>query len=114
RLQVPIAKPASNGTVGQPSTIIALILIGLVGGAGLFALANHLRGAQANANQPALVSTSSPSPTPSLTPTPTPAPAPRSENRKPKETPTPEPTKEKKKKKGDSILNKVKKIFGKK
>ena len=118
RVQVPITKPASNGSSSKPSMIISLILIGLVGGAGLFALANRLRGgssSNANTNQPVSMSGDAgqtPSPAPSPTPTPTPAPPPRSENRKPKE----EPKKDKKEKesKTDSILNKVKPIFGKK
>src|SRR6266536_1254875 len=118
RVQVPITKPASNGSSSKPSMIISLILIGLVGGAGLFALANRLRGgssSNANTNQPVSMSGDAgqtPSPAPSPTPTPTPAPPPRSENRKPKE----EPKKDKKEKesKTDSILNKVKRIFGKK
>ena len=118
RVQVPITKPASNGSSSKPSMVISLILIGLVGGAGLFALANRLRGgssSNANTNQPVSMSggagqTSSPAPSP--TPTPTPTPSSRPENRKPKE----EPKKEKKEKesKTDSILNKVKRIFGKK
>ena len=112
RLQVPIQDRATQSSSRGPMMIAAILLIGLIGGAALFALSNRLRNdsSNANTNQAGAVSvnanqTSSPSPT--ATPSPTPTPTPRSENRKPKE----EPKKEKKESKVDSVVNKLKRIF---
>jgi len=114
RVQVPIVDRHLASPSRRTMTIAVLLLIGMVGGATLLALSNRLRRAPAsNVNQAVAVSTNANqagSPSPSPTPSPTPSPIRRSENRKPME----EAKKEKKESKTDSILNKVKRIFGKK
>jgi hypothetical protein len=118
---VPVAKGTAPKSSRKVLTIAGVLLIGLLGGAGLLALSNRLRhsgSATANANKPAVVApaasespTSNPSPTPDVTrsPSPTLATTSRPENRKAKE----QPKKEKKESKANNIINRVKRIFKK-
>jgi serine/threonine protein kinase len=114
RMQVPISAGASPGSSRYGLKVVAVLLVGLIAVAALFALSNRLRGNSspaANANQAAAVAADSKanqagSPNPSPSPTPSPSPP---GNRNPKV----QPKKEKKESKLGSLVNKVKKIFKK-
>jgi serine/threonine protein kinase len=110
RMQVPISASASPRSSNYGLKIAAVLLVGLVLGAGLFAWSDRWRGNSspaANANQPAGGADANQTSSASPSPTPTPSPSPVVANKKPKSPPR------RKESRVGSLVNKVKRIFRK-